>query len=762
MSNLTTDFASFTVTDYQGSTEALSSYNLSITPLTFTPEIPSILGKNSRVAWDFGNGDKSSATNPTYYYKVPGLYTIKLYIYNSYNQAVQATTTREVTIKNYIPDTFNVTTSNDRLTSFNGVPVALNITQSLPYNYSSSTISYNTSGTDTTKYFDLDVSKYNHLEQSNTLLKKEYIPSLNTYEFTEVDSISLTLTAIYAKLVDDTIVTSLSSDNTTIIAGYSGVDVYYYKDDLPTSRFNLSFSKSRYNYLNPLNISMSGVIYPNVDVDSLSITSNGLDGEGYQLSAFNIGFNKFAHTVIPFTVKIKDSNFYTNKNFGFITPTITLTNVSPSSYTVTSLQSALSDLSVGGVYYGCFELTDTITEPITGVQVSATIASVTDLDSNVYTSLTGASNTFNIYPQDYYQLFKHGEDFDSESMFKSLIFQETMMNKDVLFEDFLGTIFGTASADTEALGKKVYERIYNFINNTVNIDTAEINRVISLGDLVDFKSTIFDKSLTNFPNKVQRLASLLSLNKYKLFGEKNKFVENFADYGTLTKDIYGKNLGDKINPFTYVVKTSANIVAYEKFSRTYKLLNTYQPLSARCAPYYYYDNFITETYELNPDFLTEDEFEVTTQGSENILFTLILEDDVLTEGEEEVVFEFEDCFNRATGQLILNELNIPMISDTAQLILGNIGGYYIADYDVGWGWPLVLPTNFTQADIDTFYDFYEFTDVYAGNIVGGALDFDQTTVDFDTPYATLYGNHGIFENIILDTLYQSLSLIKYT
>jgi hypothetical protein len=258
-------------------------------------------------------------------------------------------------------------------------------------------------------------------------------------------------------------------------------------------------------------------------------------------------------------------------------------------------------------------------------------------------------------------------------MFESLIFQETLMDKPMFFEEFLGTIFGNNIVDTEALGNKIYERISNFINNNSNINTAEVLNIVSLADLMQNNANIFDNDLLNYPAKIQRITSLISINRDKLFGIKNTFAENFNDFGTTTKDTYGKNLGNIIDTTSYVITAGTDIVAYEKFSRIYKLLNTYQPLCA-ASP-------------------------TTLQ-------------------------------------------------------------YKLSDYSSNWGWPLVLPQDTSLQSINTYYDFYEYNSQSADNIVGGVLDFTHTTVPFDTPNSQLIEQSGIYENIILDTLYQSLSLTK--
>jgi hypothetical protein len=68
-----------------------------------------------------------------------------------------------------------------------------------------------------------------------------------------------------------------------------------------------------------------------------------------------------------------------------------------------------------------------------------------------------------------------------------------------------------------------------------------------------------------------------SISKNKLIGYNNKFKENFDIKGFSSKEIFGTNLGDEINTDTYIISAGTPIVALEKFSNRYVLLNTEQP-----------------------------------------------------------------------------------------------------------------------------------------------------------------------------------------
>lgn len=699
MSNINSAYADFSVVDYTGSSTSLSSYNLSITPLSFIPTIPDELGTNTNIVWDLGDTNKSTELNTSYYYKQPGLYTVRLFIYDIYNQAILADVSKNILIKDYIEDTFNVSYSTEFLLSSCVLSNSIRINQSLPYYYTNSTINYRVSGANSSNYFEMDRNKYNHLGRYNALLSKDYIPSSNTYELVELKSINLPLTALYVYLENNTLITSLTSNSSSIIAGFSGAQDFYYRDDIPVSRFDINFSRQYNNIVNSTNITLSGRVNESTSINKLSITSNGLDGDSEPLSSFNIHSTKFVNTQIPFVIKLKDANNNTIKNTNpfILSGANNIINISLigndsvklSSYTIKSLQSTLTSLSSGGYFRGYFEYTDTITQPITGLSLSARATGiVTTLGSNI-PSITGVSTKFDIVPFNYYNLYKKGEDFDGEANYKSLRFQESLLDKDRFFGDFLGSIFGGAAPDTEALSKKINERILNFIDNTSNIDTAEIVRLLSFSNMLDNANTIFDQNLLDFPNKIQRLVSLLSIKRSKLFGFQNQFAENFNNLNIINSDTYGLNLGAQVDPYTYPVIPGNHIVAYEKFSNQYTLLNTYQPLA---------------------------------------LSTTLSTASILTEA----------------GISILTESELEILSETA---------YNIIDYNESWGWPLILPSGFTQSDIPLFYDFYEYNNIYANNYIGGVLDMNITDVE-----PTQQSFESIYNTIILDTLYQSLSL----
>jgi hypothetical protein len=307
------------------------------------------------------------------------------------------------------------------------------------------------------------------------------------------------------------------------------------------------------------------------------------------------------------------------------------------------------------------------------------------------TASSTGSITLTCYPKNYYDFYKHNEDFDFEQTIKDLRFQEILLDKNIFFSDFIGTIFGDVSSNYDVLGKKLYEKIFNFTQNTGDIDLCGVNELIGLSKLVEEKGIVFDSSSAQEPMVVKRFLDILSINYNQFRGTQNKFDENFNPRGHTTKRTYGKNLGPKItDTLTYEITAGSDLVAYERFSDTYTRLNTYQPLCALSG--------------------------VAWSSSGN--------------------------------------LNTYMLS-SFRTETDNTSG---ADF---WGWELVLPNTFALSTVTSkYYDFYALSAVNDNTILNGLIDYTtgQTTVDYTTPLSSLEGDENIFDILIRNSLFSSLSL----
>lgn len=740
MSDPLVDYIDFDIVDYTGSSATLSSYSLELTPIRFIPILSSTTNLNLRFIWDTGDGVKINAFSPSYVYKMPGRYTITLAIYSSITGLLQSSISKQVIIKDILEDNITITCNSLVLTA-GKVSQQITISQTLPihqfdrtvttqrvddiktYGFTPRTMSvtpkqlldidrptvttvnlptsdelkrrssiiYTVSGANSPNFFFLETTKYTHLESYNCLYKQNYISSLSSYDLVPVSIIQLPLTAVYAKSENGAITTTTVSSANVELAGYIGTDAFVYRDDTPCNYFTINFNKPSTKIDNFLGVTLSGSVLANSPT-KIVVNSTGILGDNQISHIFDIDKNKFNNTDIHFVAVVTDNDGdrvkYTSKLQYPLNFTVDLVgnNVQSADYTITSLQHTLTNINAGGYFRGLLRYTGQLTSPLSSVYLSAVFTDTinTEADDIITTEtsllitteadpISIASAAFNIYPQNYYTLVKKNEDFNTAEMLQSLAFQETMLDKPGLFDDFFGTILGGDVVDVEALGTRVYERIANFIDNNVNIDTAEIAALLSYADMLSNNSLIYDSTLASFPSKLKRLVGLLSINRDKLFGETNKFIENLNPNNTIIKDVYGRNLGSEIDTTTYVITAGKHIVAYEKFSRSYKLLNTFQPLSAS-----------------------------------------------------------------------------PPTSTT----------YMLSGYDRSWGWPLLLPQDTSLASMKKYYMFYEHIPTIDGTIVGSVLNFEHTTVPQSTSTTDLVKKYGIFENIILDTLYQSLSLTK--
>jgi streptogramin lyase len=192
------------------------------------------------------------------------------------------------------------------------------------------------------------------------------------------------------------------------------------------------------------------------------------------------------------------------------------------------------------------------------------------------TNKTGcSSNTFSIYPlSGGANIAKLNENFDMHAQVKNLAFQEILRDSNDLFNDFFKNTLGTIDDNPNTLGKKLYEKIANYVDNNSFIDTCNIEKLNALHKMLNENLYIFNTY--NFPSNITRLIDLFSIKLSKLKGSRNQYNENFDTKGYTPNGLYGKNLGDELNFFTATLTGGEDgfVVAYERFSKTYTLCNT--------------------------------------------------------------------------------------------------------------------------------------------------------------------------------------------
>lgn len=153
-------------------------------------------------------------------------------------------------------------------------------------------------------------------------------------------------------------------------------------------------------------------------------------------------------------------------------------------------------------------------------------------------------------------IVKINEEFNTAKYFKDLALPEILNKNDIFFDEFLKSLVGDGHPFNESVGRISYERIANFMINHSNLDTAEIEQLISLAKqtLVEVK-----EFAQNFPSDIERLINLFSINKHYLRGQKH--------YDSSLENIIGEML-----TITSPISTGQTLLMKDRNS------NTYQPV----------------------------------------------------------------------------------------------------------------------------------------------------------------------------------------
>ncbi len=130
--------------------------------------------------------------------------------------------------------------------------------------------------------------------------------------------------------------------------------------------------------------------------------------------------------------------------------------------------------------------------------------------------ISGFSAPFNVYPIDTFKIAKVNEEFNMSEYYKSLALPEYMQLFTNLFDRFFGAAIGTGDLSKEEIGRVVYEKISNFVENHADYETANIPQLKALAKEIGVELKTFG---IDFPVEVNRLIDLLSIPKHYLRGK---------------------------------------------------------------------------------------------------------------------------------------------------------------------------------------------------------------------------------------------------
>lgn len=689
----------------------LSAYTLPNTPLTFTPQFETYnldLYSNQYFLWDFGDGTYSKQITATHNYTEPGVYNVKLRVINSDGSGSLDLINRNVSIYDFVSDTISLSTTGFTQLTAGEYSPPLNIFRYTSWRTHNRTdgvysiVPY-ASGSKSPRYdlFNYSTQPYSHLIPTHRFVVRERVGVLDIYDDIIIDEITTSNDSIYVKLDYDTqsYITYPYYVNGSVFAGTSGTQTVYFVDDYPTltnSGYNLIFTPNTTNFepsvirsnlpvLNTDSIIYSFNYIANSEPITLDVTSNGIGGEGQNLSIFDINSAQLKEGVISFVIRPRSANNYSvnyiplsgspvqyntfyingypnnifvslyNKNDeiipGYISPLSSIQFETP------IYNDVITPYVKGKIY-----LSNIPAASSEGVKIFA-ITSITNIgteynDQQHYfynQQLTGVSTSFNVYSKDNYgKVAKVNENFDSYQAYQSLATQPVIAESNILVQDVLGQIGGDINADLNALGKRIYEKIANYVPNISDIDTCNVEALLSQCELynIDVIKYVKDNLIVQYPSDLSRLIDLFSIKRNLLFGTRNNWIEN-------------------LDKRTNVFSTTDGI-------------NT---------------NLQTTTYQSQVSALS-------------------IETAILNKNDKYVV-----AYENFTKLYSLQPLYISSVSQT----------FPLSSIDQSWGWSLVLPNDFytlpQSSKVNTLnklYTFYKWNNYIDGTILGNTINWDDS------------------------------------
>jgi len=356
MSSIYYTYVFYNTVGYDGNS-TLSAYTLDITPIQFIPDFtscPLLSGEtiisNKKIEWNFGDGTYANTLTASHVYKWPGTYRPKLTIFDNNGRAYDSSYTPNIIIQNFVCDDLGF---KDFKRFIYDVP-ASKIIEPLTVQCQNSWQSYEAlSGIYTVNLYVSGAAgefidynsyindKWSHLRSLSRFYQVQRIGDFD--EFIIVDKLDLPSTKIYARINNNNIEQCAETDTGAYFAGTTGSADFYYVDDrtknyttrdapilLMASMDNAKFKDFYSQYSNIFDYvdyppygfqNIQPAVLPIIKVRhnpaaSISITTNGVDGEGaLSSSSFFFSPNSFIDTDIPFVVRFKDNDFYTTKTY---------------------------------------------------------------------------------------------------------------------------------------------------------------------------------------------------------------------------------------------------------------------------------------------------------------------------------------------------------------------------------------------------------------------------------------------------------------
>ena len=580
---------------------ALTGYTR-ITEFTFTPNITGDFASTYhadlsqvKVYWSFGDGYSLSGADvfqPTHRYNFPGEYTVTCYFYDNAGKALLNTLTQTVSVDNFHTNRFTI---GDLGTGTNIQAGALDEDKNIRYNINVTWQDYNPDGN--TIFFAASGSKSDLYDDSYKyafLLPYRAFFTRENQRFSRIkgNKQNINLTPRYYELSGQTPVEVTTPTASSYILGASGQgDLYYFDDQEENVKIFAAIDTHSHTiadyFINNIDtdLNLSGLNYLESTVDTifmnvinnprtkLLLTSTG--NKNMTLPAYKRQGDPFQVFVCAADrndnpAKIFDKFNYDNAGYDSSTPgrfKVTVGDTLATSVTSTAISSVSSADFPYNASLSSSDLSSFFYFNYTPTTIGTQTVYVRGIPKSGQAELSG-SYTFTVLPSAGEEYYKINElEFDHKETLKSYRFQSFLHDYDSLFDGVLGSIVGTLSSSPNTFGKAIFEKVSNFVQNTSDVDTCNIDILRKLYDLFNEDANF---NVTTAPPGLRRLFDLYTIRFRRLMGMDEKFDESFDTFYS-SNSAYGKNI-DYNNPITastYTVTAYTDFVAVQKFNNEF-------------------------------------------------------------------------------------------------------------------------------------------------------------------------------------------------
>jgi streptogramin lyase len=180
--------------------------------------------------------------------------------------------------------------------------------------------------------------------------------------------------------------------------------------------------------------------------------------------------------------------------------------------------------------------------------------------------ISGISTPFSIFPlTNNYEIRKVNDSFDTGDYFYSLALPEILKTNNNLFKKLLPGVVGDGKETFyQDPGQEIYEKIANFTINNSDVDTCNIQQLLSLADQTATSHSNYDLDL---PVNIKKIINLASIPHTKLWGTKDMNI------------ILNESLGNELNTFTDYITADTFIILRNKFDTSLHLVKV-PPISS--------------------------------------------------------------------------------------------------------------------------------------------------------------------------------------